>query len=148
MKAETATALKRAALRTFEELGYLFPTESISGQQRAAALEAELSVPFDGPAKGVLFVRLYGNNACLIAANMLGAEGDVPPPLVADALGELANVITGNALPEIYGRSGFFRLGIPCVTVGGQALPPVETCVEVGLESGRAELSLSEASPS
>ncbi len=144
MKPETATALKRAALRTFEELGYLLPTEAISDPQRTAALEAELSVPFSGPVKGVLFVRLYGSNARPLAANMLGSEGDVSDSLVADALGELANVITGNALPEIYGRGGFFRLGRPCVILGGQALPPGEDCVEVGLESGRAELSLSE----
>jgi len=144
MKAETATALRRAALRTFEELGYLLPTEAISDAQRTAALEAELSVPFSGPVKGVLSVRLYGSNARPLAANMIGSEGEMPDDLVADALGELANVITGNALPEIYGRGGFFRLGRPCVILGGQALPPEEDCVEVGLEAGRAELSLSE----
>jgi chemotaxis protein CheY-P-specific phosphatase CheC len=135
--------LFKAATLTFQELGFLLPTPEINEQQLNAQVEGAVSVEFEGPFSGELLVRVCGGLLPIIAANMLGEEGEKvsSKSLQYDALGEIANVICGNMLPGIAGSKDVFRVNAPKIAENIDLLPPVAE-VQVGLGEGRADLLL------
>ncbi len=146
MSGDLRSSLLRAATSTFEELGFLFATPDPSEEQAEAPVEAVARVPFAGPCHGLLEIRVAGGVLRSLALNMLGEE-DVPSePVVLDALGEIANVICGNVVPDISGATAIFDLQAPEVTPGpGDTLRPLPepvTRLSLGIDEGRAELAL------
>lgn len=78
----------------------------------------------------------------VIAANMLGEEEPVAEELMADALGEIANVICGNALPAIAGKKEVFRLQPPAPLAGGAEITAPAAKAALALDEGFAEVFL------
>jgi CheY-specific phosphatase CheX len=140
MNKKLETELYKAAALTFEELGFLLPTEEIDEQQSNARVEATVSIDFEGPFSGNLVVRICGGLLPVLAANMLGEEETPPESMQYDALGEIANVICGNMLPGIAGAKNVFHVNPPRMAEIPD-LPPVAE-VQVGLGTGRADLLL------
>ena len=140
MSNKLETELYRAAVLTFEELGFLLPTPEIDEQQLNAQVEAAVSVEFEGPFSGKLLVKVCGGLLPTIAANMLGEENTPSENQQYDALGEIANVICGNMLPCIAGSHEVFHVNPPEMAEFTD-LPPVAE-VQVGLGQGRADLLL------
>ena len=140
MSKKLEMGLYKAATLTFEELGFLLPTQEIDEQQLNAQFEAAVSVNFEGPFSGKLLVRVCGGLLPIIATNMLGEEHVPSKSLQYDALGEIANVICGNMLPEIVGSDHIFHVSAPEI-VDDIDLPPVAE-IQVGLGIGRADLLL------
>ncbi|MEP6764152.1 MAG: chemotaxis protein CheX [Gemmatimonadaceae bacterium] len=113
MSNTTEQALHRILAATFEELGLIVPDVELSPRQSASSLDFAVSVAFRGPVSGRLVLRA---SACVLpelAANMLGADQEHDQSLQQDALGELANVICGNFLPQVAGASAVFVLSAP-----------------------------------
>lgn len=136
------TALYQAAALTFEELGFLFPNKELEPGQQTATVDGTVSVDFQGPFNGSLILRVCGAILPTIAANMLG-EDDVPSvALQQDVLGELGNVICGNALPLMAGREVVFRLSPPCLMPIAPSLDNATAHTQIGLEEGRADVFL------
>ncbi len=140
-------ALFKAAALTFEELGFIFSENTIDGRRQNAEEQAAVSVDFHGPMNGKLVLRLYGNLLPGLAANMLGTDEPPTPNLQNDALGEIANVICGNMLPEIAGFKAVFQLSTPQIfsrvgTGSGMTQHPPAAAVCLGLEDGRADVFL------
>ena len=108
------SALAQATTSTFEELALLVvdAAEPIAadGAPRPAC---GVRVDFDGPWGGSVVVRVSDDVLDGAAANMLGSDAPPAEPLRRDALGELANVICGNVLPGIAGRTAVFALQAP-----------------------------------
>ncbi|MFB9376962.1 chemotaxis protein CheX [Kineococcus gynurae] len=78
-------------------------------------VELHASVVIDGPTPSLVSVLVGDAVSGLLAAAMLHEEGELPDEDVADALGEIANVIGGNVkaiLPEVS------ALGLPQVLRG------------------------------
>jgi hypothetical protein len=78
-----------------------------------------------------------------IANNMLGDDDLRPDYQQRDALGELANVICGNLLPQLGGPSAAFLLDAPQVSLSEPPVaeqPAARACI--ALEDGCAELLL------
>ncbi|NWF92206.1 MAG: chemotaxis protein CheX [Syntrophaceae bacterium] len=140
MSRKLETELYKAAVLTFEELGFLLPTPEIDEQQLNAEVEAAVSVDFEGPFSGKLLLRLCGGLLPVIAANMLGEEVVPSKTLQYDALGEIANVICGNMLPSIAGSKHVFHVSAPKINDSVDLVPVAE--VQVGLGAGRADLLL------
>jgi hypothetical protein len=147
MSRSTAKALFNAAAMTFEELGFMFPVSDLDELQLYAPAEAAAQVDFAGPFSGSLVVRVCGGILPILTANMLGDVEQHSEQLQQDALGEIANIICGNLLPEIAGREEVFHLSAPSPCFGSQSeqglaaqLPAAEA--RVGLEQGRADLFL------
>lgn len=135
-------ALYQAAALTFEELGFLFPNEDLQPEQQTAAVDGTVCVDFQGPFNGSLILRVCGEILPTIAANMLG-EDDVPSvALQQDVLGELGNVVCGNALPLMAGREVVFRLSPPCILASEPTLESASAQIQIGLEEGRADVFL------
>ena len=146
MSSKLAMELYKAAVLTFENLGFMFPTQELDENQQNASVEAAVSVKFQGPFSGMLVVTIYGDLLPTIAANMLGEEKAPSEQQQHDALGEIANVICGNMLPGIAGPKEVFHVGAPQMVrsanlkVGDAESPIAE--VQVGLYQGRADLLL------
>ncbi len=147
MKADLTRELKQAASSTFEMLGFLLPEDDITEEQAQAPVTASSRVRFRGPSSGVMEVEVAGGFLEELASNMLGLERDsVSKQVAQDALGEVANVICGNALPALGGAAAVFDLSAPETTDG-----PLAPCARpegsiaraiLGLDGGRAEITL------
>ena len=139
--------LQTASTSTFESLALLLPEPRPSAEQLAAPLAHGVRVAFAGPLVGALAVRVSDDVARALAANMLGVDavrGADAERVVRDALGEVANVICGNLLPELAGRVAVFQLGAPEPIAAAPAagdVPPA-AAVTLGIDAGRAEVAL------
>lgn len=145
MPTTTAQLLRRATASTFEDLAFLFLEPECSEEQAAAPLDAAVSVDFHGPVRGRLTVRVSSTLMPTIAANMLGEEQARHVPLQRDALGEVANVVCGNALPLIAGADAVFRLDAPRWIADEPRARDGDApaaCVSGGVDAGRAEVEL------
>ena len=136
--------LCKAALLTFEDLGFMFPEPELEEENPLVEPEASVSVEFWGPFNGRLVVTVCGGLLPALAANMLGEEAPPSELQQYDALGEISNVICGNVLPAIAGSKAVFHIGAP------QRLQNPETPdrgspeakVHLALDQGRADLFL------
>jgi CheY-specific phosphatase CheX len=135
-------ALYQAAILTFEELGFVFAMEEDENEALSNDESARVGVRFDGPFSGELVLRIEHEALSVIASNMLGEEGPLEPELLQDVLGEIANVICGNALPEIAGRKTIFRLGSPEFQENIEIDEEPAARAHLGLDEGRADVSL------
>lgn len=137
--------LSRSAVRTFEELAFVFTDAELDEIQLAALFEAGARVAFDGPMCGRLTIRLYGGILETLTQNMLPDLEEPGRAMRIDTLKEIANVICGNLLPVVGGEAAVFDLHPPesddSETPVAESVAPAAT-VAVGLEGGRAELSL------
>lgn len=146
MNDKLETMLLKAAVMTFEELGFMLPTPELDESQQRATAQAAVGVQFRGLFAGELVVLVCGDWLPLLAANMLGE--DEPPSLLQqfDALGEIANIICGNVLPQIAGPQVIFNLSAPCPVEIPQMAAIDPECpaakARLGLETGRAEVLL------
>ena len=142
--------LSRALTATFEELALICPDTKLSDVQSAAVLDVAVAVSFNGPLSGRLVLRASSRILPGIAKNMLGTDGECLFAVQRDALGELANVICGNALPMIGGVEAVFVLSAPYEYVTSaephRCTPVSRACI--GIDDGRvvAQLLLSDDS--
>jgi hypothetical protein len=134
------TPLRQAAAATFEELALLVPVDVLDDEQRAAPLAPGMAVDFEGPFRGTLEIHVTTNVLPGIAGNMLGAFDAPSAADQRDALGEMCNVITGNVLPLLAGRTAVFRLHPPRPVAAQDTGADVQ--VAFGLDGGRAEVRL------
>lgn len=134
-------ALYQAAILTFEELGFVFP---FADEEKGMINEEDsvrVGVVFNGPFSGELVLQMENEALSTVAANMMGTEEPLENELVHDVLGELANVICGNALPAIAGKQEIFRLKAPEIRAGVEHRSAAAAAA-VGMDEGRAAVSL------
>ncbi len=80
--------------------------------------EITAMVGLAGQMCGVLSVRCSYKSATLMASKMLGIEPDKVGPEVADAFGEVSNMIAGNFKNKISGLGDGCMLSVPTVVTG------------------------------
>ncbi len=110
-------ALTKAATLTFEELGFLLVAED-EGEPPEDASAHHVEVGFVGPVTGKILLVFPAALARQLTQNMLGQEEIPSEEETADALGEAANVICGNALPMVFGAQAIFNLTAPRICDG------------------------------
>ena len=113
MSSTTEQALHRTMVATFEELGLIVPDVALSPTQLASRVDAAVSVAFRGPLSGRLVLRASSAILLELVTNMLGSDEAHDCSMQHDALGELANVICGNLLPQVAGLNTVFVLSAP-----------------------------------
>jgi CheY-specific phosphatase CheX len=139
-------ALFETAVRTFEDLAFMFPFPEPDGGDPADSVPmAGVSVSFRGSISGRLELRVCERLLPAIAANMLGEEDRATPAQQLDALGEIANVVCGNVLPAITNATEIFHLDAPR-EITGEAVRKVDNnadaFVRLSLDEGCASLRL------
>ncbi len=100
-----------AAARTFEGFCFANPIQDPDGACRFGGVSLGAAVDFTGPFGGSVSVRMSEATAIALTQNILGEDAGAESHL--DTLKELANVVCGNALPEIAGTTAVFRIGSP-----------------------------------
>ena len=135
-------ALMQAAILTFEELGFVFLSPDTDGGVVGDINSATVTVDFRGEFPGKLVLRVENQMLPTLAANLLGEdETEVSEELQRDALGELANVVCGNALPAIAGKQAVFRLNAPQFSTEAFIEKP-SAMVNLNSDEGRADVLL------
>lgn len=134
--------LLQATASTFEDLGFLLPDADLTDEQREAEVDSAVCVGFRGPFSGCVEIRLSRSVLTELATNMLGEMETPSDELLMDALGEIANVVCGNVLPEIGGREAVFNLDAPRPTVSCNADSDKVVHLQLGIDEGRAEVIL------
>lgn len=148
MSKKMEKALHKAAILTFEELGFLFAMDDEGREQDvgppgAGDANISSSVRFHGPLSGTLVVTASPDLLPAVAANMLGEEEAPSLAQQYDSLGEISNVICGNVLPAIAGTDKVFHIAAPVVAEGNYAEETEPAAaVRLGLEEGHADVLL------
>lgn len=112
MKVNLERVLYKAAAMTFDELGFMFVTPE-EDLDTSARFQAAADIEFSGPFCGTLSVMVWGDLLETLTSNMLGDDETPSKYQQLDALGEVANVICGNVLPNIGNPRDVFRLAPP-----------------------------------
>lgn len=135
-------ALYQAAILTFEELGFLFPVIDSGESKMSEKNCVNVTVGFDGDMTGKLVLEVESKFLPTIAANMLGEDEVHGEELLHDVLGEIANVICGNALPAIAGKQALFRLAPPKVNGENSEIEMPSALARLDLDESIAEVSI------
>lgn len=107
-------ALIDEAVTTLEKLAFIFASANIDRDTFAGSEAAVVEARFQGPFSGRLIMEYGLNGLTELTGNMLGIdEEDVTDALRIDALKEAINVVCGNLLPAIGGRTAVFNIDTP-----------------------------------
>jgi|ERR1700678_643495 chemotaxis protein CheX len=85
----------------------------------ADSLDVTAMVGLAGMLCGMISIRCQSKAAALIASKMLGIDPDKVGPEVADALGEVCNMVAGNFKNKVPGMGDGCMLSLPTVVTGG-----------------------------
>jgi len=140
----TPEALRSVAREVLETTAFaIVMPEEEGGPVAGPMLSA--TVRFDGPSMGAFALAIPESVMPALANNMLGRDEGEPctGQEIADALGELANIMCGNALFHVAGPAAVFDLAPPEVASSAEGVrtPPEGTSVIVPLANGFAEVS-------
>ena len=106
--------LQRVTEDTFENLAFVFPVDEAQPSSAAAGPAVTAAVSFSGPNTGTLFLSVPANMVSLLVTNMLGLDGEDPSgEQLTDGVKEMLNVICGNLLPAIAGKTAVFNVHPP-----------------------------------
>lgn len=89
-----------------------------AGDTADNSLDISSMVGFAGQLCGILTVRSKKESAALMAFRMLGTEPNKDSQEVADAFGEISNMIAGNFKSKISGLGDGCMLSVPTVITG------------------------------
>ena len=134
-------ALYKAAILTFEELGFVFPVERLP-EEGESYEKVKVSVRFSGAFSGEMVLQVEPEVLPTLASNMLGMFEEVEEEIQYDVLGELANVICGNALPSIAGKQEIFHLEAPEIMTNASEKRVPKAAAYLDLEEGKADVLL------
>lgn len=134
-------SLIEAAIMTFEEMGFVFVEPADEEFCLDEVNDPRVSVSFLGPINGRVGLQVEPTILSAIAMNMFGDES-LTDEIKTDILGELANIICGNALPLIAGRTEVFRLSAPRSNGSANLEGELAAVARLTAAEGRAEVSL------
>ena len=87
-------------------------------QDNFSAADVSGIIDFSGDAAGCVVVGFSNAVACKVASNLTGVAIDQNHPDFADAIGELANMVAGNATKEFTDLN--IKISLPSVIIGEQ----------------------------
>lgn len=115
MSEKITKILSHSAVKTFEELAFLFAfvEDEADSDQADPAVVARVS--FSGVFSGTLVMKLSAEVLPELTANMLGLNDQEETTLDQqyDALKETINIVCGNLLPEIAGTQEILNIDSP-----------------------------------
>lgn len=115
---ESWTPLLETATREVFELMLSCQLTVSATNTEETNMDVTAMVGLAGQLCGVLSVRCDGKAAALMASKMLGVPLDKVGPEVADALGEVCNMVAGNFKNKISGLAEGCMLSPPTIVTG------------------------------
>lgn len=118
----TANELEVSLVRAMKEItATMFSCESeIISQDQAEIIPPGLSaiIGFGGRISGYLAIHLSPSSACTLASNLLGMHFDEIDDIVADAMGELVNMLAGGLKKFACQSEDLFKISVPSIVYG------------------------------
>jgi len=139
-------ALQRTAMRSLETLCFVFSAPIINEEEHSKTGSLAVEVGFQGTRAGSMIFEVSEDIVSVLAGNMIG-EGKITKEQERDAIGEIANVICGNFLPEAFGKGLVFEIAAPVVLQKIKKHPSALQ-VHLAVETGRVDLALCFDKPS
>ncbi len=75
-------------------------------------------VGFGGKISGYVAIHLSPHSACVLASNLLGMKFDEMDEIVADAMGEMVNMLAGSLKKYASRNEDLFKISIPSIVYG------------------------------
>lgn len=145
-------SLRKSAWEILETMVFLTPTSvEVQTVQKDAFSDAVIGLlSFTGTKSGTIFVRTSDELASLMAAKMLMVE---PSELsgfdeVADAFGEIVNMLGGNFKNEWVASGNQMELSVPHVVQSGNmpinssSLAGLRSCVRVDIDGKHVDIDV------
>jgi CheY-specific phosphatase CheX len=146
MHSDAASSLAEVSAEAFAHLAFLFVDASAPGGEVAADADGVAVVAFSGPLTGALLVQVSRRVLPALTATMLGTDATPDVDTQRDALGELANIMTGNVLPRLAGTQAVFTLAPPARYASWdeacRAHRAPDAHVALAVEGGRADVAI------
>ena len=144
--------LKRVVVDVLERFAFMF-AESCDERHNAADGGYAVELTFSGQDCGAL--RIVANDVMCreLAVNVLGADDidDLDPSAPGEALKELANIVLGQLVADLFGDQAVFALSIPTLSTDVDHAPLREEVASVSLlvddEPLTASLAVAERAP-
>jgi chemotaxis protein CheX len=116
-------------------------------RDQAAAIPPGLSaiVGFGGKLSGFVAIHLSPQNACVLAGQLLGMGFEAVDEIVADAMGEMVNMIAGGLKKHAGRDEDLFRISIPSIVYGtdyATHAPKDAARLLLGVETGNCSFAL------
>jgi chemotaxis protein CheX len=96
-------------------------------------------VGFGGKISGYVAIHLSPRSACILASNLLGMSFDEMDDIVADAMGEMVNMLAGGLKKYASGNEDLFKISVPSVVYGMDYSTHAPTNAErlsIGVQAG------------
>jgi chemotaxis protein CheX len=118
----TMEAMKTSLIRALKEITTtMFNSDSeIIAPDQVAMIPPGLSaiVGFGGRISGFLAIHLSPFSACALASSLLGMCFDEIDDIVADAMGEMVNMLAGGLKKFTCQNEDLFRISVPSIVYG------------------------------
>ena len=113
MKTQIKKVLIESTIRTFEDLCFMYQEPELKDAQENLPLEAAAEVKYrSDDFTGKLLIETRGGLFSAIATNILSNDDPITQQK-KDALGEIANIISGNIVPSLGGGRWEYKIEPP-----------------------------------
>ena len=75
-------------------------------------------IGFGGKISGLIAIHLSPKNACMLAEGLLGMKFEAVDEIVADAMGEMANMLAGGLKKFTCQSEDLFKISVPSIVYG------------------------------
>ncbi|MGM0608348.1 MAG: chemotaxis protein CheX [Candidatus Muiribacteriota bacterium] len=116
----------RVFIEVLEESAFTF-ADPLEEKDQLESLKHEdffiTYITFSGDVNGDVFMLLTHETARDISINMMGIdEEDFDPSYVEDATMEIANMLCGKVVTELFGKEKLYDISIPVINTGREEL--------------------------
>ncbi len=120
MNAEFINPFLKAAVNVLSMMAFVNPVAGKPFLKSDNKAQGDISgvIGLTGATRGVVVFTLSQAAALKIVGSMLGEHYDHLTPEVSDAIGELTNMISGDARRELAGKGFKFEAGLPSIIKG------------------------------
>ena len=134
-------AIREITTTMFDSNSEIIPFDSV------ASIPPGLSaiVGFGGKISGNISIHLSPESACALASNMLGMEFSEIDEIVADAMGEMVNMLAGGVKKYACRYEDLFKISVPSIVYGkdySTRAPKVSERVLMGIKTGDCTYSI------
>lgn len=102
-------------------------------------------VGFGGKISGFIAIHLSPHSACTLASSLLGMSFEEMDEMVADAMGEIVNMLAGGLKKSISQDEDMFKISIPSIVYGvdySTHTPKNAEQVSLGVRAGDCSFSV------
>lgn len=120
MNADFINPFLNATVNVLSMMAFVKPTAGKPFIKKDKKAHGDISgvIGMTGSTKGVVVISLSKEAAIRIVSSMLGEEHTELDEGVSDAIGEITNMISGDARRELAAKGYIFEAGLPSIIIG------------------------------